>query len=85
MRRVLLLASLLALMVVLAVASVAVADHNLGPCNESGGPGNSDYAQHHIVPVAQDGDLGEADHDGDLMTHNPGSHQGYSFCNPSGS
>lgn len=78
MRRVLVFAFLLALMVVLAVASVAVADHNVGPCNDSGEPGNSDYAQHHIVPAAQDGDLGG---DG----HIPGSHQGYSACNPSGS
>jgi hypothetical protein len=84
MRRVLSLASLLALMVVLLVASVALASHNAGPCNDSGEPGNSDYAQHHIVPVAAEGDLGEADHDGDGMTHNPGSHRGYSACNPSG-
>lgn len=77
MRRVLVLAFLLALMVVLAVASVAVADHNVGPCNDSGEPGNSDYAQHHIVPLAQEGDVGEGG-------HIPGSHQGYSACNPSG-
>lgn len=81
MRRVLVLAFVLALMVVLAVASVAVADHDAGPCNDSGEPGNSDYAQHHIVPTAQEGDLGEADHDGDGDAHNPGGHHGYSACN----
>jgi hypothetical protein len=84
MRRVLVLATLLALIVVLAVATVALADHDAGPCNDSGDPGNADYAQHHIVPVADDGDLGEADHDGDGMSHNPGGHHGYSACNPSG-
>jgi hypothetical protein len=84
MRRVLTLAFVLALMVVLAVASVALAEHNVGPCDDSGGPGNSGYAQGHIVPLTEHGDLGEADHDGDDMTHNPGSHQGYSACSPSG-
>lgn len=84
MRRPLVLGVLLALIVVLAVATAALAGHNAGPCNDSGEPGNSDYAQHHIVPVAKDGDLGRADHDGDGMSHSPGSHGGYSACNPSG-
>ena len=43
--------------------------HNLGPCNDSGEPGNSDYAQHHIVPAT----LGNG-------AHKPGSHQGFSVC-----
>ncbi len=47
--------------------------HDAGPCNDSGEPGNSDYAQHHIKPAAQDGALGEGG-------HKPGSHQGYSAC-----
>jgi hypothetical protein len=47
--------------------------HNAGPCNESGEPGNSDFAQHHIVPVAQAGGLGAGG-------HIPGAHQGYSTC-----
>lgn len=51
--------------------------HNAGPCNDSGEPGNSDYAAHHIVPLAKSGDLG---HGG----HIPGSHHGLSACNPSG-
>ena len=28
--------------------------HSAPPCNDSGEPGNSDYAQHHIVPLAQE-------------------------------
>ncbi len=47
------------------------------PCNDSGEPGNSDYAQHHIVPLAQSGGLGDGG-------HKPGSHKGFSVCNPSG-
>ena len=47
----------------------ASAAHNVGPCNDSGEPGNSDYAQHHIVPA----DLGAGG-------HIPGSHGGYSVC-----
>lgn len=61
---------------VLMVASPALA-HQAGPCNDSGEPGNSDYAQHHIVPLAQEGGLGA---DG----HKPGTHRGYSVCDPSG-
>ena len=73
----LLLAALLAL-------AGAAAAHNGGPCNDSGEPGNSDYAQHHIRPVAQSGDMGATDHDGDGASHTPGSHEGYSACDPSG-
>ena len=50
-------------------ASSASAAHNVGPCNDSGEPGNSDYAQHHIVPAT----LGAG-------AHIPGSHGGYSVC-----
>lgn len=57
----------------LALAAPAAADHNAGPCNESGGPGNSDYAKHHIVPLAQAGMLGSGG-------HVPGHHGGYSLC-----
>jgi hypothetical protein len=58
----------------LSIASAGAAGaHSAPPCNDSGEPGNSDYAQHHIVPLAQDGALG---HDG----HVPGSHQGFSVC-----
>ena len=46
-----------------------VGGHNVGPCNDSGEPGNSDYAQHHIVPAT----LGSG-------AHIPGSHGGFSVC-----
>lgn len=68
---------LVALLAALALAAPAAADHNAGPCNESGEPGHSDYAQHHIVPLAQAGMLGNGG-------HIPGSHGGMSACNPSG-
>ena len=56
------------------VASTAPATaHNAGPCNDSGGPGHSDYATHHIVAAAHEGALGDGG-------HKPGSHQGYSLC-----
>jgi hypothetical protein len=48
--------------------------HSEHPCNDSGGPGHSDYAQHHIVPLAHVGALGDGG-------HKPGSHHhGYSTC-----
>lgn len=53
-------------MVVLAMMPMAFAEDNAGPCNDSGEPGNSDYAQHHIV-VATPG-------------HVPGTHGGFSLC-----
>lgn len=53
--------------------SVGAFAHNAGPCNDSGEPGNSDYAQHHIVALATVGDLGG---DG----HVPGTHRGFSAC-----
>jgi hypothetical protein len=67
----------------IAVATVAVlatmtlamgaSAHSAPPCNDSGDPGHSDYAQHHIVVLAKAGSLG---HGG----HIPGDHQGYSGC-----
>lgn len=54
--------------------------HQLGPCGDAGESGNSDFAQHHIVPHAKAGTLG-ADPSGQ---HVPGEHQGFSECNPSG-
>ena len=47
--------------------------HSAPPCNDSGEPGNSDYAQHHIVPLAHEQGLGEGG-------HKPGGHRGYSLC-----
>lgn len=74
--RLLMLASL-----TLVLSGVASA-HTSGPCNDTGEPGNSDYAQHHVRPMAQDGDIGAVDHDGDGTAHSPGSHSGYSACDP---
>ncbi|NEE01987.1 hypothetical protein [Phytoactinopolyspora halotolerans] len=59
-------------------AGVASA-HQAGPCNDSDGDGEfsgREYAEHHIVPGAHDGIIGQE--------HKPGSHQGFSLCNPSG-
>lgn len=47
--------------------------HSAPPCNDSGDPGNSDYARHHIVSLATVGGLGA---DG----HVPGTHHGFSIC-----
>lgn len=67
----------LAVILVAVMASMTLAlgasAHSAPPCNDSGEPGNSDYAKHHIVALANDGALGN---DG----HKPGSHQGFSLC-----
>ena len=62
----------LVLILVLALATPVLA-HQAGPCSGDG----RDYAEHHIVPFATTGALGA---DG----HVPGSHHGFSLCNPSG-
>ena len=67
MRRVIVLVVFVLLL--LALAPAAMAGHNVGPCNDSGEPGNSDYAEHHIVPAKLGNDA-----------HKPGSHGGYSVC-----
>ena len=52
--------------------------HQAGPCTASEtDPGHSEFARHHVVPFAQAGALGAGG-------HKPGTHQGYSACNPSG-
>lgn len=66
----------LVLVVALALAVPAFA-HGAPPCNDSGDPGNSDYAQHHISFLAQNNGMG-------INGHIPGFHQGFSLCNPSG-
>ena len=68
---------LVLVLVIALVAIVPVLAHSAPPCNDSGEPGNSDYAQHHIKPLATSGSLGDGG-------HKPGTHQGYSLCNPSG-
>lgn len=66
---------------VLGSAGAAFA-HSAPPCN-TGDPldptpvSGQNYAQHHIVPLATIGGLGA---DG----HVPGSHRGFSACDPSG-
>lgn len=50
------------------VAAPGVSAHSAPPCNDSGEPGNSDYARHHIVPATANGD------------HVPGTHGGFSLC-----
>ncbi len=65
---------------VLMVAGPAFAAHNVGPCGNptvAAEPGHSEFAKHHIVPLAQSGVPG-ADR------HVPGEHRGFSACNPSG-
>ena len=64
-----------AVLMALASAGSGAASHNAGPCNESGEPGHSDFAAHHIVPLAQAGDLGNGG-------HKPGEHRGMSACSP---
>ena len=76
MRRILLVVTvalvMAALMVVLAGTAMA---HTEGdPCAAAGeGPGNSGYAEHHILPLV--GGQGGTQ-------HNPGTHQGFSSCAP---
>jgi hypothetical protein len=76
MRKLQLLIIVLVLLVAL-VSVVPVFAHGAPPCNDSGEPGNSDYAKHHIKFLATSGSLGSGG-------HIPGSHQGFSTCNPSG-
>jgi hypothetical protein len=47
--------------------------HDAGPCTPSDEPGHSEYAQHHVLPAVPE------------TGHNPGEHQGFSTCDPSGS
>ncbi len=72
MKKSLVLAPLMAAALAFGAAGPASA-HGAAPCNDSGEPGNSDYAQHHIVVLAQDGALGNGG-------HKPGSHGGFSLC-----
>jgi len=63
----------------LGIAGAAIADHQAGPCNDSDGDGafsGREYAQHHVMTGAHDGIIGQV--------HKPGSHKGFSACNPSG-
>ena len=72
MRKALFMAPVAAVAFVLATFAPAAA-HQAGPCEPSDDPGHSEYAQHHIVPLAQSGALGSGG-------HVPGEHQGFSSC-----
>ena len=72
MRKALLLAPVAAAAFALGTAAPALA-HDAGPCEDTADPGHSEYAAHHVVALAHDGALGSGG-------HNPGDHQGYSFC-----
>jgi hypothetical protein len=60
----------------LAFAAPGGANHNAGPCNTEAGPGHSEFAQHHVAPLARGGMLGAGG-------HKPGAHGGMAACNPS--
>lgn len=89
--RKLLTASIASAVLVLGGAAPALA-HTAGPCDDA--PADSDtessgeeYAQHHIRPNAQDGNLGSSQDQAaeEGSGHSPGAqHQGYSACDPSG-
>lgn len=69
----------LVLILTFAIASPVFA-HSAPPCNDSNGdgsPSGAEYAAHHIVPLATSGMLGAGG-------HIPGTHHGFSLCNPSG-
>lgn len=72
---------ILLFVVALAMMSVSTAfAHTAPPCNDTdmdGSPSGYEYATHHIVPLAQAGNLGDGG-------HKPGAHEGFSLCNPSG-
>jgi hypothetical protein len=60
----------------LSMAPSALADHQAGPCTPSEDPGHSEFAQHHIVVLAEAGMLGNGG-------HKPGEHHGVGGCAPS--
>lgn len=72
MKKPLVLAPLMEAVLALGAAGPASA-HRAAPCDDSSEPGNSDYAQHHIVALAHQGAHGNAG-------HKPGSHGGFSLC-----
>jgi hypothetical protein len=70
---------ILVLVFVIALMTVSTA-FAAPPCNDTNEDGSAsgyEYAQYHIVPLAQVGGLGEGG-------HKPGSHHGFSICDPSG-
>ena len=74
MRRILLLLAVALVMAAMLVVSAMPAfAHQAGPCTASADPGHSEFAEHHIVPFAQTGELGAGG-------HIRGTHQGFSSC-----
>lgn len=63
----------LTILLALAAFSLPAMAHQAGPCGATEDPGHSGFAQHHIVPFAQEGMLGDGG-------HKPGAHRGYSLC-----
>lgn len=85
MRRLLFVLFVAVLLLVLLFVPIALAQ--APPCNDTdgdGSPSGREYAEHHVSAMAKEGDIGTADHDGDGMSHTPGSHRGFSLCDPSG-
>ena len=82
-RRVALVVATLSLLMVTMVPAVSA--HPLPPCNNgtvnvgsvAAGASGALYAKHHIAALAKVGGLGND-------AHKPGSHMGFSLCNPSG-
>ena len=77
-RRFAVVVATMALMMVTMVP-VALADDQAGPCNtgDTGVVTGRNYAEHHISAFAKAGRLGND-------AHKPGSHKGFSVCDPSG-
>ena len=76
MRHLIVLAAAAAAALALAGASGAQAP----PCNDTDGDGafsGQEYAQFHVSALAHEGMLGNGG-------HKPGSHRGFSLCDPSG-
>lgn len=67
------LATILVAVMTTMTLALGASAHSAPPCNDSGDPGNSDYAKHHISALAKVGGLGA---DG----HIPGTHRGFSLC-----
>ena len=67
----------LAMMTALTTGAPAFAHIEGNPCVATNEPGHSEFAQHHIAAQAKEGLLGAGG-------HVPGTHQGFSLCNPSG-
>jgi hypothetical protein len=70
MRRILLLVTVALVMAAMMVVMAMPAFAHQAPCDDTLGPGHSEYATHHVVPFATTGALGAGG-------HIPGEHHGY--------